>query len=244
MVMNHMIQFMKQLSGRLTPNVYTSYPEQPDPGQLAYLRQLHRDMNKKESLLTPFDQLPVVVFDLETTGFFPNKGDKILSIGAVKMVGDKLLADQTFYSAVHAEEMPSEELLQLIGLTPDKLTTAPPISTVLRGFYEFAQSDTLVAHHANHEKKFMQAANWSVFKTTFTHRLVDTSFLTRIMEPESPLHSLDDWCDYYGITIDNRHHALSDAMAAARLWGKGIGHLKERGFSNLSELYNYLATLT
>ncbi|WP_186576801.1 exonuclease domain-containing protein [Aquibacillus kalidii] len=243
MVMDQMIQFMKQMSGKLNSNVYTSLPSQSDPSKIAYIRNLQRELKNKDTLQVPFDELEVVVFDIETTGFFPYKGDKILSIGAVKMQGERVLEDDVFYAPIYSEEAPPEEIEKLTGITKEQLINAEPMGAVLKDFYQFIKSDTLVAHHSSHEKQFMKHATWSVLKTNFQHRIIDTAFLTKIIDPVSNLITLDECCDHYGISIERRHHALYDSIATAKLWSKSIRQVKELGFSNLKDVYAHIANL-
>ncbi|MDC3411949.1 exonuclease domain-containing protein [Aquibacillus sp. 3ASR75-11] len=230
MVMNQMFQLMKQLTAI------------SDPQKIAYMRQLQREMKKRDVLSVPFNDLHVVVMDVETTGFFPYKGDRLLSIGAVKMKGDQVLQGETFYSLIYYEEGPSVAIEELTGITKEALLEAPPLNKVLRDFFRFVKSDTLVAHHANHEKQFMQHAAWSSLKTNFQHRIIDTSFLTKIVEPESILVTLDECCEHYGITIEQRHHAFYDALATAKLWAASVRAIQDKGFSNLQEVYTHIAT--
>ncbi|MBB6454466.1 DNA polymerase-3 subunit epsilon [Salirhabdus euzebyi] len=239
MVMNQMMQFVRQISGRLTSNSYTSL----DPQQIAYIRSLQREIKKNDVLNIPFEELKVVVFDIETTGFYPYKGDRMLTIGAVKMRGDQILAEDTFYSAIYSDEGPSKEIEKLTGITKAELLAAPPIQNVLKEFYQFVKSDTLVAHHSSHEKQFMKHANWLALKTDFQNRIIDTSFLTKIIEPELKLFTLDEYCDHFGIFNQQRHHALHDAIATANLWSEGIRGVKQLGYSHLNDVYTHIAKI-
>ena len=112
-------------------------------------------------------RLKVVVFDMETTGFFPQKGDEIISMGAIKVCGEEIQEDQPFYSLIRYEKELSSEIMNLTGITNDQLKIAPPISEVLIQFFEFAKNETLVAHHANHEKSFLQNTSRKVFCKPF-----------------------------------------------------------------------------
>ncbi|WP_268236586.1 exonuclease domain-containing protein, partial [Caldalkalibacillus thermarum] len=61
--------------------------------QASFLRQLEKELREENYLKRPLNELPVVVFDVETTGFFPEQGDRILSIGAVRAVGQHILEE-------------------------------------------------------------------------------------------------------------------------------------------------------
>jgi DNA polymerase III subunit epsilon len=242
MGINNMVQFVRQLSGRLTPNMYSSVSSQNDAASIAYLRQLQRELKREDVLDVPFSELKVIVFDLETSGFDPHKGDRILSIGAIKVQGNKVCEDETFYSLVQSDEEVPEEIVNLTGITKNELMEAPPIEVVLKEFYQFIKSDTLIAHHANHERKFMDHITWSILRRNFQHRIIDTSFLTKIVEPEKNLVSLSECCSHFGIPIEQRHHALHDAIATAKLWAENVAAIQTLGYSDLKDVYTHLAT--
>lgn len=241
MNMNQIVQLVKQLTGRLSPSLYSSVVNQNDAASIAFLRQLQREIKSEDVLRVPFPELQVIVFDLETTGFYPQKGDRILSIGAIKVKGDQIIWDDTFYSLVNCKEPLPVEVKELTGICDDELAEAPSLEHILREFYQFIKSQPLVAHHVNHEKSFMQHATWSTLKMSFQHRTIDTSFLTKIVEPEKSLITLDDYCSHFGISIEKRHHALHDAIGTAKLWTKSIRLVQKQGFFNLLDVYNHLA---
>jgi DNA polymerase III subunit epsilon len=205
--------------------------------QVAYLRQLQREMRVEETLNIPLTELNVIVFDIETTGFYPDQGDQIISIGAIKVKGDEIKEEETFYSLVRSEKPISDEISSLTGLTNEQLLNAPLLSETLFEFFRFAQDYTLVAHHANHEKMFLQHASWKLYRAPFKHRLVDMSFLYRIAEPEAKLITLEECCKHNGIPIIGRHHALEDAKLTAELWSIYVNKLKLLGCESLKDLY-------
>lgn len=210
--------------------------------QAAFMRQIQKEMKKENAIFVPLEQLNVVVFDIETTGFFPENGDEILSIGAVRVVEGEIREEEVFYSVVHYEGKLSEEIEELTGLTSAQLREARPLSDVLVEFFDFVKNDPLVAHHAQHEKSFLQNAIWKYFRTPFKHRIVDTSFLYRIVHPKLSLTKLEELCIHNQIEVTNRHHALGDAILAAKLWCVYVNKIKHN-CRNLSEVYEYLAKL-
>ena len=235
--------FMRGIQGKLNNgglgNAYGGQNSQ----QIAFIRNLQKEKKQGDVLNVPLHQLNVVVFDIETTGFFPHKGDEIISIGAIKVCGEKIQEDQQFYSLIQYEKELSPEIKNLTGITNDQLKAAPPISEVLMQFFDFVGNETLVAHHANHEKSFLQSATRKVFRVPFHQRIVDTSFLYRIAEPNLKIVRLEEFCDHNELPIVNRHHALGDARLTAKLWSIYIQKVSELGCETMHDVYERIARM-
>ncbi len=211
--------------------------------QMAYLRHLQKEINKEDAMHVSLNELNAVVFDIETTGFSPEKGDSILSIGAMKMHGTKIIEEQVFYSLIQYDKEIPSDIVQLTGITNELVSTAPPLADVLMNFFQFVGDSTLVAHHATHERTFMQHASSKLFKTPFKHRIVDTSFLYKIVEPHFHNVTLERLCEHNGISIIDRHNALGDAKMTAQLWGIYIEKALEIGCETLNDVYNHFARM-
>ncbi|WP_394231580.1 exonuclease domain-containing protein [Niallia oryzisoli] len=232
--------FMRGIRGKLNSGALTGASGGQNAQQIAYVRNLQKEIKQSDDLHLPLNQLSVVIFDIETTGFYPEKGDDIISIGAVRMVGDTI-CDDTFYSLIRLEKELPVKIEQLTGLTSEMLKDAPALADVMMQFYHFTKNSTLVAHHANHEKSFLQSANWKLFRTPFKYRIVDTSFLYRVAEPECQFYRLEELCDYNQIPIVNRHHALGDAKLTAELWRIYIKKVQDLGCHTLHDVYHRIA---
>lgn len=211
--------------------------------QMAYLRHLQKeiDKEKEDTMNISLKKLNVVVFDIETTGFYPEKGDSILSIGATKMCGSNIYEGKTFYSLIQYDKQVPTEITELTGITNEQVKNAPPLADVLIKFLEFIQDSTLVAHHSNHEKTFMQHASLKCFRTPFKHRIVDTSFLYKLIEPKMNGVTLDYLCTLNNIQIVDRHNALGDAKMTAEIWGIYIEKVLQLGCETLNDVYRHLA---
>ncbi|MGY4688257.1 exonuclease domain-containing protein [Salibacterium sp. K-3] len=236
MVMNNMFQWVRQVSGKLGAPVPGSIDQNSLQHQ-SYMRQLQKDLKAEQPLLQPLDTLEFTVLDLETSGFYPDGGDKILSIGAVKVRKGRIMQEETFYSTISEPEALSSEVAGLTGLTKEELESSPPLSDVLHQFYTFIHTDILVAHHAKHERKFLQHATYQASGMQFRHRLLDTSFLYQIAVPEQDSNELDVCCAHYGIPVSNRHHALADAVLAAELWVCTMQEAMKMGYETLQDVY-------
>ncbi|HEY2420084.1 MAG TPA: exonuclease domain-containing protein [Neobacillus sp.] len=240
---NDWIQFFKQLSGKLGSNIYAGFQGQSTPQNIAFIRQLQKEMKNDNSLETPLYKLKVAVFDIETTGFYPERGDQIISIGAVKITGPQLHAEETFYSLVQSNFLLADEISALTNIHQEDLHTAPAGEDVLLEFFKFTHSHLLVAHHSKHEQAFMQKMSWDLLRTRFEQRIIDTSFLIRLSKPSLKSLALEDVCMDCKIEIENRHNALGDAIMTARIWSHYLKHAQKMGFMNLREVYEYIAKL-
>lgn len=234
------IQFMRGIQNRKTSAEISSSSIQ-NAQQMAYLRKLQKELSQDKVLNIPLNELNVVVIDLETTGFFPEIGDEIISIGAIKIINGKIQENECFYSLIRYEKALSKEIEDLTGITDRELKEAPPIANVLLDFFQFTEDLPLVAHHAKHEKNFLQHACWKHFRMNFKHRILDTSFLYRIAEPNTHLLRLEDFCEHNHIPVKNRHNALGDAILTAKLWTIYAKKVESMGFKSLRDVYNGLA---
>jgi DNA polymerase III subunit epsilon len=243
MGMSDFIQFFRNKGSKLGSHVLAGMHGQQNAQSISFLRQLEKEMRKNNDLACPLYELEVVVFDIETTGFAPDKGDKVISIGGVKMRGSQILEQETFYSLIRTGSPLPPEISALTKICDDELSLAPEASDVLMKFFKFISSQVLVAHHAKHEQSFMQRMTWELTRTRFRHRILDTSFLTVLFDPNSGSQPLEKLCVQYGIPIQNRHHALGDALMTAKLWSHYIQKAESAGYQNLQEVYAHLAKL-
>lgn len=209
-----------------------------DSRQLAFTRFMQKEIDKNHELNIPLQELNVVVFDIETTGFSPEKGDSILSIGAIKMCGTKIQEKEEFYSLIYQKDEIPEGIVKLTGITNEKVGEASPLEEVLLKFFQYTQGSILVAHHANHERKFMNHVSQQLFRTHFKPRIVDTQFLYKITEPKMNLINLEDLCEHNGIVVENRHHALGDAKLTAKLWSIYLEKVQQLGCETLDDVYH------
>jgi len=242
--MNDMIQFFRQFAGHLGSSLYAGLRGPVHPQQLAFLRQMQRELKESRRQDASLQNLKVVVFDLETTGFFPDKGDQVISIGAVKMTGSSIHANDCFYSLVRCDAPLSEEVTHLTKITEKMLQDAPPAADVLMAFFKYIRTNDLVAHHSRHELRFMQKMTWDVTRTKFAHRILDTSFLIQLTAPMSAPLPLEDVCKSCGIAVRERHHALGDALMTAEVWAHFLSKAQSMGYQTLRDVYDHLARIS
>ncbi|WP_152394372.1 exonuclease domain-containing protein [Paenibacillus guangzhouensis] len=210
--------------------------------QIAFMRNTLKEQRKPNVLHVPLEELSVVVFDLETTGFLPDHGDEIMSIGAIRVKGETIISDASFYELVQVNQTVPPEIEQLTGLTNTMLQEGLPLATALQRFMQFVGSDILIAHASGHDKAFIVAAFWKIWRARWSHRLVDTMLVAKWLEKEKRNYTLDELLVMNQIEVTTRHHALEDARMTASLWSQYVGKMRERHVTTLSELYAYLSS--
>ncbi|MBE3554058.1 MAG: 3'-5' exoribonuclease [Thermicanus sp.] len=216
------------------------FPNLDDPNHLAYLRYLLKESRQEQDLAIPLDQLDVIVFDFETTGFYPQRGDEIISIGAIRFrgLGDE---EEFFYTLVKPNKAIPPHIQELTGINQDAVSTAPTIKMAIHEFMKFAGSRVMVAHYANHDKRFLDENLWRLYRLKVQNRLFDTKNLYQFLYPEWEDYTLESILSHLNREVGKRHHALSDAQMAADLWRVALLEVLNRGARNLGDLYHLLA---
>lgn len=166
-----------------------------------------------------------VVLDIETTGFTPEKGGRIIEIGAVK-VKDGQVIDE-FSTFVNPLIKVPKKITEITGITNEMVANAPVINNVLPKFKEFIGDILVVAHNADFD--------WNRFLIPFfkksgiipTNNVLDTVTLSKKIFPKEKKHNLKSLCERLEIPIENHHRALDDCKITAKVYLKLIELGKE-----------------
>jgi len=180
------------------------------------------DLDRKLSDLT------YTVFDTETTGLEPSKGDEIIQIGAARIVNNRLLRQETFDQIVDPEIPLKPESIPIHGITEDMVRGKPNIDVILPAFHEFCEDTVLIAHNAAFDMRFLQLKEERT-GIRFTQPVLDTLLLSAVVHPNQESHKLDVILERLGITIGTRHNALEDALATGEVFLKLVKLLEDKG---------------
>ena len=176
-----------------------------------------------------------VVFDIETTGFSAIK-DKIIEIGAVKVVNGKIV--DKFSTFVNPERPIPFEITKLTSITDDMVMEYPNIEVILPQFLEFAKDAVLVAHNASFDVGFIeQNCRYQDIEPKFIS--VDTVALARVLLPTLSKYKLNIVAKALGISLENHHRAVDDAGATAEIFVKFVEMLKERNITTLKGINQF-----
>jgi DNA polymerase III subunit epsilon len=160
-----------------------------------------------------------IVFDTETTGLDPYKGDRLVEIGCVELV-NRFPTGRTFHRYVNPERDMPAEAFAVHGLSNDFLRPQPLFAAIVDELLAFIGEAALIAHNAMFDLGFLNAELERVKQAAIPRdRIVDTLLLARRKFPGTS-NRLDDLCARFGIDNSRRtkHGALLDAELLAEVY--------------------------
>jgi DNA polymerase III epsilon subunit family exonuclease len=186
--------------------------------------------------------VPFVVFDLETSGAAPSKGAAVTEIGAVKVLGGKVIGE--FESFVNPGHYLSEFITSLTGITDAMLAGAPTIDQILPSFIDFlgAGNETvLVAHNAPFDMSFVKAAAIAHSYQWPDYAVIDTARIARYVldRDEVPNCKLSTLAPFFGSSTSPSHRALDDARATVDVLHGIFERLGSHNVRTLEELMQF-----
>lgn len=156
-----------------------------------------------------------VILDFETTGFHPHK-DRIIEIGAVKVQGGEVV--DTFHRRVNPGIKIPSFIQELTGLTDELLEDELSLEEVMPDFLPFYNDAILVAHNADFDMRFLNAALDECGYLDYVGEVIDTLQLAQILWPRESSYSLEALSIRRQLAHDQPHQALSDAQVTAQLF--------------------------
>ncbi len=168
----------------------------------------------------------VVVLDFETTGLYPDNGDRVIEIGAV-LLRDQEIIDQ-FQTLINPGFFINTEIETITGISNAMLSGAPAAPEAMEKFIKFIGTYPLVAHNASFDQHFLETELGHYGKKRPLN-FGCTLRIARRLYPDVINYKLETLVRYKEIPVNNQfHRALADAEMAALLWVKIIEDLKSQ----------------
>ncbi len=159
---------------------------------------------------------PIVMLDFETTGLSPESGDRITEVAALRIAGGEIV--ERYVSLVNCGVRIPSFITSLTGITQQMVDSAPPAEDVVPELIDFIGADTLAAHNASFDEKFLIAEGARLGHDTRHRGLVCSVKLSRRVLPGMPSYKLGELARSLGIAFrGTAHRAEADAEVAARL---------------------------
>jgi DNA polymerase III subunit epsilon len=185
---------------------------------------------------TRLRDLTYVVFDTETTGLEPSRGDQMVQIAGVRIVNCRMLRGEVFNSLIHPGRSIPRVSSEVHGITDAMVANADPVTMVLPRFHRFVGDAVLVAHNAAFDMKFLTLRQQEA-GVSFTNPVLDTVLLAAAIFGADESLTLDALAERFAIKIaaEERHTALGDSLATGHTFLKLIDLLEAGGITTLRE---------
>jgi len=209
-------------------------------------RKIHKELKEKivqkqkvVNLMQPLENTRFIIFDTETTGFSPAKGDRIISLGAVVLENGKINETDVFHRMVNPNRSIPREITELTGIDNEMVLNADSFYHVFRDFLDFIDNGVLVAHNANFDIAFINAM-LKQYRVKFKYPVIDTLKISYSLYNCIKTHSLDHLLDLNKINPEGRHSALGDSILTAKLLKTFLAKLQKQQVKSLLDLFNYI----
>lgn len=156
----------------------------------------------------------IVVFDFETTGLNVSEGEKIIEIGAVKLVDGKFT--ERFMCMVDPQMKIPEKITQITGIRDEDVQGANTYDQVLADFYKFTRGAILSGYNVKFDYGFLSHYG-KKSGYNFDNELLDVYELAQKGVHGTKNLKLGTVAEKLGVVLDNAHRAVYDALATAEV---------------------------
>jgi DNA polymerase-3 subunit epsilon len=155
------------------------------------------------------------IIDLETTGFSPNRGDKIVEIGIITtdMQGNVIESYETLIN-------PNRDVgaTNIHGITADMVKNAPKIEDVIDDIKYHLHNKTIVGHNLDFDLRFINHEFERLLKKQSEIKGLCTIQMSKVLLPDLPARRLECFCEYFDIQNTLVHSALGDCETTCQLF--------------------------
>lgn len=185
-----------------------------------------------------------VLFDTETTGLDPLKGDRVIEVACIELIND-LPTNNHFHRLIHPQRDIPEEAARIHGIRLEDLAGKLLFEAIADDLLAFFGDDPLIAHNAPFDFGFLNAEFARLKRPSLAReRMIDTLAMAKLRFPGLP-NSLDALCRRFDIDLSQRttHNALLDCKLLAEVYVELTGG-RQRGLGLASAAQSALPTAT
>ena len=181
-----------------------------------------------------------VILDTETTGLEASKGDKIISLAALKIRNSLIQENEFLDELINPERDIPWESVKIHHITDEHVRGKPTLPELQSKINLFLKKSILIGHNIEFDKKFIyqDAVNSDLSKRMKKITSIDTIYLTAALYPDLENYDLSYLCEHFNIRTNDqiRHSALGDCWITARLFLHLLHKAKERNITTASGL--------
>jgi DNA polymerase-3 subunit epsilon/ATP-dependent DNA helicase DinG len=175
--------------------------------------------------------IPIVAFDLETTGL-DSQSDAIIEIGAVRFDGNR--TEDEFTTLINPGKHIPEFITGLTGISDEMVCQAPHIREVLNELVAFIGDVPILGHNIQFDLSFLKK-----FKLFELNENIDTYELAAVLMPSASRYNLGALGQQLGIPLPATHRALDDARVTAAAFQRLYAQARELPADLLAEIVHH-----
>ncbi len=170
--------------------------------------------------------LPLVVLDVETTGFDPEQ-DRIIEIALIRFERGEVL--ETYGQLINPQREVPAEVVKLTGIKNEELVDQPLFADVADAIWSRLQGVGIVAYNLSFDRGFIRkelsrvGLSWPEEAPT-----LDPLIFARQFFKNSPRKNLGTVSKLLGIPLEEAHRATHDATVTGHVLYAFEGRLPER----------------
>ena len=188
---------------------------------------------------TQIEELPIVVFDFETTGL-ETKSARIIEIGGIKYFKRKEIA--RFSTFVKPPFPIGEEITGITGITNDMLKDAPRIDEALPDFHDFLRGCVGIAHNAEFDLNMLHYESLRI-GMMIDYTILCTLKMSRELIKDIDRRNLDSLAQYFGLNFESRHRSIGDILVTAEVFFRLLARTNSANtVKSLQNFRQYLET--
>ena len=181
---------------------------------------------------TPLFALSAVAVDTETTGLEPDKA-YVMEIGA--FAWPQQAEGGSFQSFVAIPGDVPAEAARITGIDSAMLAGAPDFPAAFQALRSFLGDRVLIGHSFGFDIAVLAAECARHGLEPWKPVALDTRFLGQIALPNLPAYTLEMLANRLGVDLGDRHRAVADAAATAKVFAALAPLLRERNIRTLGE---------
>lgn len=206
----------------------------------AFWQDYEANFGKTFSKNMPIEEVEFVIFDTETTGLDIRK-DKVLSLGAVRIVNNRLNVSESMDFLIAQEGQMFGKNAEIHGILNAHAQNGLSEREALEKFVTFCKDAVLVGHHVTFDVAMLDQIAKKIVGRRLKNKTIDTLDLAKRVNPPGAFvrpgdYSLDRLCQLYHLPTSDRHTAAGDAYITALLLMKLFVRLRKRGVRTLGQL--------
>lgn len=178
----------------------------------------------------PLDDLPILVFDSETTGLDVAIA-RIVSLGAVHCHGHRFYPRINLDSLVNPGIPIPRQSAAIHGITDNMVAGAPDFAGGWPPLAEMIGGAVVVGHSIGFDLAILKAECDRRELPWKTPPALDTALLYSALYPKEKDIGLESLAARFGVEIEGRHTALGDALVTAEIWIALMAQLIDRGIA-------------